>query len=69
MFQILIVEDHKELSQLFLTLIEKNGYHVKHASDLAQSLEELAKEYMDLIMSEIMILVIDGYVRVLVLRS
>ena len=33
MFQILIVEDDKELSQLFQKVLEKNGYQVKSASD------------------------------------
>ena len=35
-FQILIVEDDKELSQLFQKVLEKNGYQVKSASDGAQ---------------------------------
>ena len=33
MFQILIVEDDKELSQLFQKVLEKNGYQVKRASE------------------------------------
>ena len=37
MFQILIVEDDKELSQLFQKVLEKNGYQVKSASDGAQA--------------------------------
>ena len=48
-FQILIVEDDKELSQLFQKVLEKNGYQVKSASDGAQALEVLDKEYIDLI--------------------
>ena len=39
MFQILIVEDDKELSQLFQNVLEKNGYQVKSASDGALALE------------------------------
>ena len=39
MFQILIVEDDNELSQLFQKVLEKNGYQVKSASDGAQALE------------------------------
>ena len=35
-FQILIVEDDKELSQLFQKVLEKNGYQVKSASDGAK---------------------------------
>ena len=38
MFQILIVEDDKEFSQLFQKVLEKNGYQVKSASDGAQEL-------------------------------
>ena len=54
MFQILIVEDDKELSQLFQKVLEKNGYQVKSASDGALALEILDKEYIDLIISDIM---------------
>ena len=60
MFQILIVEDDKELSQLFQKVLEKNGYQVKSASDGAQALEVLDKEYIDLIISDIMMPVMDG---------
>ena len=60
MFQILIVEDDKELSQLFQKVLEKNGYQVKSASDGAQALEVLDKEYIDLIISDIMMRVISS---------
>ena len=60
MFQILIVEDDKELSQLFQKVLEKNGYQVKSASDGAQALEVLDKEYIDLIISDIMMPVMDA---------
>ncbi len=69
MFQILIVEDDKELSQLFQKVLEKNGYQVKNASDGAQALEVLDKEYIDLIISDIMMPVMDGYELVSELRS
>ena len=46
MFQILIVEDDKELSQLFQKVLEKNGYQVKSASDGALALEILDKEHI-----------------------
>ena len=52
MFQILIVEDDKELSQLFQKVLEKNGYQVKSASDGAQALEVLDKELMLVIRSK-----------------
>ena len=69
MFQILIVEDDKELSQLFQKVLEKNGYQVKSASDGAQALDVLVKEYIDLIISDIMMPVMDGYELVSELRS
>ena len=69
MFQILIVEDDKELSQLFRKVLEKNGYQVKCTSDGAQALEVLDKEYIDLIISDIMMPVMDGYELVSELRS
>ena len=54
MFKILIVEDDKELSLLFQKVLEKSGYQVKSASDGAQALEVLDREYIDLIISDIM---------------
>ena len=68
MFQILIVEDDKELIQLFRKVLEKNGYQVKCTSDGAQALEVLDKEYIDLIISDIMMPVMDGYELVSELR-
>ena len=60
MFKILIVEDDKELSLLFQKVLEKSGYQVKSASDGAQALKVLDKEYIDLIISDIMMPVMDG---------
>ena len=57
---ILIVEDDKELSMLFQKVLEKSGYQVKSASDGAQALEVLDREYIDLIISDIMMPVMDG---------
>ena len=45
-FKILIVEDDKELSQLFKKVLEKNGYQVKSASDGAQALEVLDRNIL-----------------------
>ena len=69
MFQILIVEDDKELSQLFQKVLEKNGYQVKSAPDGAQALEVLDKEYIDLIISDIMMPVMDGLVATEIIRA
>ena len=69
MFKILIVEDDKELSLLFQRCLKRSGYQVKSASDGAQALEVLDREYIDLIISDIMMPVMDGYELVSELRS
>ena len=69
MFKILIVEDDKELSLLFQKVLEKSGYQVKSASDGEQALEVLDREYIDFIISDIMMPVMDGYELVSELRS
>ena len=63
------VYKRQELSQLFQKVLEKNGYQVKSASDGAEALEVLVKEYIDLIISDIMMPVMDGYELVSELRS
>ena len=50
-------------------MLEKSGYQVKSASDGAQALEVLDREYIDLIISDIMMPVMDGYELVSELRS
>ena len=69
MFNILIVEDDKELSQLFQKVLEKNGYQIKCASDGLQALKTLDTTYIDLIISDIMMPVMDGYELVSRLRA
>lgn len=69
MFKILIVEDDTELSRLFQKVLIKNGYQVRTAVDGAQALEVLEKEYIDLMISDIMMPVMDGYELVSELRA
>ena len=61
MFKILIAEDDRELVDLFCHVLEKNGYDVKGVSNGAEALEALGTEYYDLIISDIMMPVMDGY--------
>ena len=61
MFRILIVEDDTELCQLFSHVLEKNGYHTRMVSNGQEALDALAEEYVDLIISDIMMPVMDGY--------
>ncbi len=61
MFHILIVEDDKELRELFCTVLLKNGYKTTSAKDGAEALDVLDKEYIDLIISDIMMPNMDGF--------
>lgn len=69
MLKILIAEDDTELRQLFSHILTKNGYLVKGVSNGKEALEALDKEYYDLIISDIMMPIMDGYELVRLLRS
>jgi DNA-binding response OmpR family regulator len=69
MFKILIAEDDRELRQLFSHILTKNGYVIKGVSNGKEALDELDKDYYDLIISDIMMPVMDGYELVRLLRS
>ena len=53
MFKILIAEDDIELCRLFSHVLSKNGYSVKGVSNGQEALNELDKDYFDLIISDI----------------
>ena len=61
MFKILVAEDDTELRKLFCTVLEKNSYTAFEASNGEEALEILDKEYIDLIISDIMMPKMDGY--------
>ncbi len=69
MFKILIAEDDSELRQLFEKVLTKNGYSVIGVPDGEKALEALDHEYIDLIISDIMMPVMDGYELVRSLRE
>jgi len=69
MLKILIAEDDRELCQLFTHVLTKNGYTVKGVDNGRQALEALDLEYFDLIISDIMMPVMDGYELVRQLRA
>lgn len=69
MLKILIAEDDQELRALFSHVLRKNGYYVKGVTHGAEALEELERDYYDLIISDIMMPVMDGYTLVRQLRE
>lgn len=69
MFRVLIVEDDFELRQLFQKVLTQNGYSVKGVENGKAALAALEKEYADLIISDIMMPVMDGYELVRTLRE
>ena len=69
MFKILIAEDDKELCQLFRRVLTMNGYQPICVSDGKQALDVLDKEYIDLIISDIMMPNMDGYELISTLRE
>ena len=69
MFRILIAEDDRELRQLFQHVLMKNGYAVTGVADGKEALDAIDKGYFDLIISDIMMPVMDGYELVSSLRQ
>ncbi len=69
MLKILIAEDDRELRQLFSHVLIKNGYSVKGVTNGREALEALDNDYFDLIISDIMMPVMDGYELVRALRE
>ncbi len=69
MFKILIAEDDTELRDLFGHVLLKNGYSVKGVSNGKEALDALDESYYDLIISDIMMPVMDGYELVRSLRG
>ena len=69
MFKILVAEDDTELQQLFRRVLTRNGFTAIGVPDGAAALELLDREYIDLIVSDIMMPRMDGYALIQSLRS
>ena len=69
MLKILIVEDDRELRRLFAHVLIKNGYTVKEVANGKEGLDAVETDYFDLIISDIMMPVMDGYEFVRKLRD
>ena len=69
MFNVLIAEDDRELLQLFRHVLIQNGYYVRGGENGQAALLALEQEYADIIISDIMMPVMDGYELVRSLRA
>ena len=67
--KILVAEDDRELCRLFAHVLIKNGQSVKEVSNGREALQALDEDYFDLIISDIMMPVMDGYELVRSLRD
>ena len=69
MYKLLIAEDDAELRQLFSHVLNKNGYDVTGVDNGKKALDALTNDYYDLVISDIMMPVMDGYELVRSLRE
>lgn len=69
MFQILVVEDGRELRELFCAVLADNGYTAISAQDGAAALDVLDGANVDLIISDVMMPRVDGFELVRSLRE
>lgn len=69
MFRILIAEDDTELRTLFEHVLQRNGYDVTGVDNGKKALDALQADYYDLVISDIMMPVMDGYELVRALRD
>lgn len=69
MFRILIAEDDHDVCQLFKHVLLQKGYSVATVSNGKEALDALEKEQFDLVISDIMMPVMDGYELVQSMRN
>ena len=69
MLKILIAEDDRELRRLFAHVLIKNGYEVKEVGNGKEALDAMDNNFYDLIISDVMMPVMDGYELVRMLRD
>ena len=69
MIRILIAEDDYDVSQLFKHVLLQKGYRVVTVSDGSEALEAMNKEKFDLLISDVMMPVMDGFELVRTIRE
>ena len=61
MFNVLVVEDDKNLKKLMVTYLKRNNYTVFEANNGVQALDIIDKQYIDLVISDVMMPEMDGF--------
>ena len=61
MFNVLVVEDDKNLKKLMVTYLKRNNYTVFEANNGLQALDIIDKQYIDLVISDVMMPEMDGF--------
>ena len=69
MFHILVVEDDRELREMFCMVLADHGYTPLQASNGEEALSVIADHYIDLMISDVMMPNMDGYELARELRS
>ncbi len=69
MFNILIVEDEKDILHMMSEYLTNNGFHVYEASNGEVALALLEEQYIDLLITDIMMPHMDGYTLIKELRE
>ena len=69
MYRILIAEDDAELRALFTHVLARHGYDVVSVDNGQKAFDAIRAEYFDLVISDIMMPVMDGYELVRTLRG
>ena len=69
MLKILIAEDDRELRQLFSHVLSRNGYTVTGVSNGQEALDAMDTDFYDMVITDVMMPVMDGYTLVRQLRE
>lgn len=69
MFRVLVIEDDNDLKELFCRTLKKNHYEVAGAASAEEAMEILDREYIDLIITDVMLPGMDGFELIEELRA
>lgn len=69
MFTVLVAEDNPDMRELFCTVLSDSGYRCLPAADGSEALEIMDREYVDLLVADIMMPDTDGYALIKAIRG